>query len=236
MQTSIENLNQGFKSLSPTQGLREILKLNVGKVAFSSSFGQEDQVITDMIFCQNLSIEVFTLDTGRLFEETWEVYHKTVQKYHQKIRVYSPQTESVENLVSEKGAFSFYDSVGDRKECCHLRKVEPLQRALQDVDLWITGLRAEQSAHRHGLQLFSYDDTFGLIKYNPLVHWTLEEVEHYLEQHKVPQNSLHQKGFKSIGCAPCTRAIEPGEDIRAGRWWWERSQKECGLHLQNSTS
>ena len=236
MQPLIDDLNKTFKAIPTAEGLQKILDYKFGIIAFSTSLGQEDQVITDMIFGQKLPIQVFTLDTGRLFEESWEVYQKTVKKYNQQIQVYSPNTGAVQELLTQKGAFSFYDSVENRKECCQVRKVEPLQRALQNVNVWITGLRAEQSNHRQELQLFSYDDAFGLIKFNPLAHWKLEEVEHYLEQHKVPQNSLHQKGFKSIGCAPCTRAIQPDEDIRAGRWWWENSKKECGLHLQNSAS
>lgn len=236
MENLIDQLNREFNRLTVEEGLQKILSLDLGNIAFSTSLGQEDQVITDLIFRHQLPVSIFTLDTGRLFEKTWEVYQKTIQKYHQPIQVFSPEAKKIEALVTQKGPFSFYDSIENRKECCQIRKVEPLQRALQNVSVWITGLRAEQSVNRKGIDLFSYDNAFGLIKYNPLARWTLEEVEAYLEKFKVPQNSLHSEGFKSIGCAPCTRATSPVEDIRAGRWWWETSKKECGLHLQNNNS
>jgi phosphoadenosine phosphosulfate reductase len=199
-------------------------------VCFSTSFGQEDQVITDVIAKNNFAISIFTLDTGRLFQETYDVFEKTRSKYNKKIDVYFPNANDVENMLNEKGPNSFYASVENRKECCNVRKVVPLKKALQGNSIWITGLRAEQSDNRNTLQAFEYDEKFDIIKYNPLLKWTLDEVENYLNKNAVPQNSLHKKGFISIGCAPCTRAIEAGEDIRAGRWWWETSHKECGLH------
>ena len=201
-----------------------------GTVCFSTSFGQEDQVITDMIASSNLAISIFTLDTGRLFQETYDVFEKTVLKYNKKIATHFPEAIAVENMLSEKGPNSFYASVENRKECCAIRKVAPLKKALNGNNIWITGLRAEQSDNRNDLQTFEYDEKFDIIKYNPLLKWTLDEVENYLIENEVPQNSLHKKGFISIGCAPCTRVIEAGEDIRAGRWWWETSHKECGLH------
>ncbi len=201
-----------------------------GCVCFSTSFGQEDQVITDIIAKNNFAISIFTLDTGRLFQETYDVFEKTLVKYNTKIDVHFPNATDVENMLNEKGPNSFYALVENRKECCTIRKVAPLKKALQGNSIWITGLRAEQSDNRNDLQAFEYDEKFDIIKYNPLLKWTLDEVEHYLQENKVPQNSLHKKGFISIGCAPCTRAIEAGEDIRAGRWWWETSHKECGLH------
>nr|WP_315157811.1 phosphoadenylyl-sulfate reductase [uncultured Flavobacterium sp.] len=200
------------------------------KVVFSTSFGQEDQVITALIATNELPIKIFTLDTGRLFQETYDVFHKTLKKYKKPIEVYFPEASSVENLLKEKGPNSFYESVENRKECCFIRKVVPLRKALAGNTVWITGLRAEQSENRSDLQLFEYDAHFDIIKFNPLLKWTLEEVEHYLQENNVPQNTLHKKGFVSIGCAPCTRAIAEGEDIRAGRWSWESSHKECGLH------
>ncbi|MBK0370632.1 phosphoadenylyl-sulfate reductase [Flavobacterium agrisoli] len=200
------------------------------KVVFSTSFGQEDQVITDYIFKNDIPVTVFTLDTGRLFQETYDVFHKTLKKYKKQIEVYFPEAASVEQLLQTKGPNSFYDSVENRKECCFIRKVVPLKKALAGNEVWITGLRAEQSENRQNLDLFEYDDNFKIIKFNPLLRWSLEEVNAYLKEFNVPQNALHQKGFVSIGCAPCTRAIFPGEDIRAGRWWWESSHKECGLH------
>ena len=200
------------------------------KVVFSTSFGQEDQVITALIGQNNLPITIFTLDTGRLFQETYDVFHKTLKKYKTDIKTYFPDTTAVEELLNKKGPNSFYESVENRKECCFIRKVVPLRKALAGNSVWITGLRAEQSENRHDLNLFEYDGNFEIIKFNPLLKWTLEEVETYLSENNVPQNALHKQGFVSIGCAPCTRAIFPGEDIRAGRWWWESSHKECGLH------
>ena len=200
------------------------------KVVFSTSFGQEDQVITALIGQNDLPITIFTLDTGRLFQETYDVFHKTLKKYQIDIKTYFPETSAVEELLNQKGPNSFYESVENRKECCFIRKVAPLTKALKGSSIWITGLRAEQSENRNDLDLFEYDAHFDIIKFNPLLKWTLKEVEDYLEKNNVPQNTLHKKGFVSIGCAPCTRAITPDEDIRAGRWWWESSHKECGLH------
>lgn len=201
-----------------------------GKVVFSTSFGQEDQVITDLIEKSKADITIFTLDTGRLFQETYDVFHRTQKKYKLPIKVYFPEAKAVEELLEKKGPNSFYESVENRKECCFIRKVVPLKKALAGNQVWITGLRAEQSDNRSDLHLFEYDTNFAILKFNPLLKWTLEEVQKYIDDNNVPQNSLHKKGFVSIGCAPCTRAIAPGEDIRAGRWSWESSHKECGLH------
>ncbi|WP_269226431.1 phosphoadenylyl-sulfate reductase [Flavobacterium eburneipallidum] len=200
------------------------------KVVFSTSFGQEDQVITALIAKNDLPITIFTLDTGRLFQETYDVFHKTLKKYKKPIEVYFPEAASVENLLKQKGPNSFYESVENRKECCFIRKVAPLTKALKGNAIWITGLRAEQSENRNDLPFFEYDANFDIIKFNPLLKWTLEDVQKYIDENNVPQNALHKQGFVSIGCAPCTRAIAPGEDIRAGRWSWESSHKECGLH------
>ena len=200
------------------------------KVVFSTSFGQKDQVITALIAKNNLLINIFTLDTGRLFQETYDVFHKTLKKYKVAITTYFPESTAVEELLNKKGPNSFYESVENRKECCFIRKVAPLTKALKGNEIWITGLRAEQSENRNDLALFEYDAHFNIIKFNPLLKWTLEEVQKYIDDNNVPQNALHKQGFVSIGCAPCTRAITPDEDIRAGRWWWESSHKECGLH------
>ena len=200
------------------------------KVVFSTSFGQEDQVITALIAKNELPITIFTLDTGRLFQETYDVFHKTLKKYKIEIKTYFPEANAVEDLLNKKGPNSFYESVENRKECCFIRKVAPLTKALNGNEIWITGLRAEQSENRNDLAFFEYDAHFNIIKFNPLLKWTLEEVQEYIDTNNVPQNALHAQGFVSIGCAPCTRAILPGEDIRAGRWWWESSHKECGLH------
>jgi phosphoadenosine phosphosulfate reductase len=206
-----------------------------GKIVFSTSFGIEDQVITDFIFKNNLPIKVFTLDTGRNFQETYSTWNRTLTKYSRPIDVFYPNTEGVEKLVREKGPNSFYDSIENRKECCFIRKVEPLNRALKNQELWITGIRADQSPNRHDMSNLEWDGGHNLIKFHPLFDWTFEEVKHYTQQNGIPYNPLHDKGFVSIGCAPCTRAIGAGEDFRAGRWWWEdASKKECGLHVTAS--
>jgi phosphoadenosine phosphosulfate reductase len=202
-----------------------------GKCIFTTSFGLEDQVITDYIFTNNLPIRVVTLDTGRMFKETYKVFSRTRERYNKPIEVFFPDTEAVQKLMTEKGPYSFYESVENRKECCGIRKVEPLQRALKDMECWITGIRRDQNQNRHDMQELEWDDGYGLYKMNPLVDWTLDEVEARIRDKNIPYNTLFDKGFVSIGCAPCTRAIEPGEDFRAGRWWWEQSSgKECGLH------
>ena len=201
-----------------------------GQVVFSTSFGQEDQVITDIIARNKIPIRIFTLDTGRLFNETYELIDRTRARYKIPIEVFFPQANEVEKLVTEKGFTSFYESVENRKECCHIRKVEPLNRALDGAKIWITGLRSEQSANRQQMSLLEWSEEKQLHKFNPLINWSFDEMMDYIKKHNVPYNPLHDKGFVSIGCLPCTRAIEPGEDARAGRWWWEQSQKECGLH------
>ena len=231
MSTSVvASLLENTKEFSIEETLSFLANIYPNQVVFSTSFGQEDQVITDFIGQNQLPITVFTLDTGRLFQETYDVFHKTVKKYKNEIKTYFPDTAAVEALLNEKGPNSFYDSVENRKECCFIRKVAPLTKALKGNAIWITGLRAEQSDNRSDLNFFEYDAHFDIIKFNPLLKWTLLQVEEYLEKNNVPQNSLHKQGFVSIGCAPCTRAILPGEDIRAGRWSWESSHKECGLH------
>ena len=226
----IQSLLEKTRSLSIEETLAFLANDFKDKVVFSTSFGQEDQVITALIGKNNLPITIFTLDTGRIFQETYDVFYKTLKKYKIDIKTYFPDTAAVENLLNQKGPNSFYESVENRKECCFIRKVAPLTKALKDNKIWITGLRAEQSENRNDLQEFEYDEKFQVIKYNPLLKWTLAEVQKYIDDNNVPQNALHKKGFLSIGCAPCTRAIVPGEDIRAGRWWWESSHKECGLH------
>lgn len=230
-QSQLNSLNQKASSLTELDALFEfLLNQDLGSIAFSTSLGQEDQVITHHIARHKLPIEIFTLDTGRLFQETYDVLDITQRKFKTPINVFAPNTNEVEALVEKKGPNSFYDSVENRKECCNIRKIEPLKRALAGKDVWITGLRHSQSQNRAALDFFSYDYTFNIIKFNPLLRWSLEDVTEYLEQYNVPENKLHAKGYVSIGCAPCTRAIEPDEDIRAGRWWWETSKKECGLH------
>lgn len=231
MSTAIVNtLIEKTKDFTIEETLSFLANEYKDKVVFSTSFGQEDQVITALIGQNDLPITIFTLDTGRLFQETYDVFHKTLKKYKKEIKTYFPEAAAVEELLNKKGPNSFYESVENRKECCFIRKVAPLTKALKGNAIWITGLRAEQSENRNDLAAFEYDAHFDIIKFNPLLKWTLKEVEDYLEKNNVPQNVLHKKGFVSIGCAPCTRAIAPGEDIRAGRWSWESSHKECGLH------
>jgi len=203
-----------------------------GKVTFSTSFSYEDQVITHKILTNNFPISIFTLDTGRLFPETYSVWSATNEKYNTHIQAYTPDHSLLENFVSERGPNSFYESVQNRKDCCYIRKVDPLKRALKNNAMWITGLRAEHSIDRHDMPQVEWDEGNQIIKYHPLLHWTFDAVKEYINENNIPYNPLHDKGFVSIGCAPCTRAIRPGEDFRAGRWWWEDSvKKECGLHV-----
>ncbi|MEO6455318.1 MAG: phosphoadenylyl-sulfate reductase [Ginsengibacter sp.] len=202
------------------------------QVTFSTSFSYEDQVITNKIFQNNLSVTIFTLDTGRLFPETYSVWSATNARYNTHIKAYYPNHSLIENFVGERGPNSFYESVQNRKDCCYIRKVDPLKRALKNNAVWITGLRAEHSTDRNNMPQIEWDEGNQIIKYHPLLHWTFDEIKEYVNKNNVPYNPLHDKGFVSIGCAPCTRAIRPGEDFRAGRWWWEDSaKKECGLHV-----
>jgi phosphoadenosine phosphosulfate reductase len=226
-----ENFEKTLQTASLAERLTKIAALFDGKkIVFSTSFGQEDQAITHAIASQKLAIEIFTLDTGRQFQESYELIDLTVKKLDFQLKTYFPQASAVEKLVETKGFHSFYSSVENRKECCFIRKIEPLNRALQGADVWITGLRAEQSENRADMPMIEWDTQKNLYKINPLIDWSFETMEKYLAEHKIPQNPLHKKGFVSIGCAPCTRAIAKGEHPRAGRWWWENSQKECGLH------
>ena len=225
------------QELSPDLLLKELSLQFPGKVCFSSSLGWEDQVITHFIYIQHLDVEVFTLDTGRLFPETYSLMERIFEKYGKRITTFFPGTREVENLVSTKGPNSFYESVENRKECCRIRKVEPLRRALAGKDIWITGIRKDQSPDRNELPVVEWDADHQLLKIHPLLNWSLEQVKSFIHQHQVPYNPLHDKGFISIGCAPCTRAVKPGEDFRAGRWWWEdQTKKECGLHLHEEAS
>lgn len=222
--------------LSTAERLQLVCREFPAGLVFSTSLGQEDQMITHFIARLQLPIQIFTLDTGRLFQETYDTLDRTIARYKVPIKAYFPNTEKIEKLVTEKGPNSFYESVENRKECCYIRKVEPLNRALKGASVWITGLRAEQSDNRQNLPIAEWDDARQLIKVNPLLDWTYEQMMAFIEKENIPYNKLHDRGFPSIGCAPCTRAIEAGEDIRAGRWWWEASQKECGLHQEKTHS
>lgn len=215
---------------APEDTVSRLIVLFPEEVCFSTSFSMEDQVITDLL--KNSKVNIFTLDTGRLFEETYNTWTLTNAKYQKSIKAYYPNPEELEPFVEERGPDSFYTSVENRKQCCHIRKVQPLKRALQGNKVWITGLRAEHSPDRENLLQLEWDESNQIIKYHPLLYWTTEDVKNYIRKYDIPYNILHDKGFVSIGCAPCTRAIQPGEDFRAGRWWWEdANKKECGLHV-----
>ena len=201
------------------------------KIGIASSFGAEDVVLMDLALKARPDVTVFTLDTGRLHEDTYSVMEEVRKKYGKELVVYSPNTKSLQELSELKGFFSFKESVENRRECCVIRKVEPLKRALSVLDAWVTGLRRAQSTTRVGLPKVEWDEGNGLVKLNPLADWSEDQIWAYIKENDIPYNKLHDKGFPSIGCEPCTRAIEPGENVRAGRWWWESPDtKECGLH------
>ena len=204
-----------------------------GPAAFASSLGAEDMVLTDLIFREGIGIKVFSLDTGRLPEETLVLVAKAEAHYGRRITLVYPRCEDVAATVGAHGINGFYESIEARKACCHARKVAPLRRALAGHRAWVTGLRAEQAPTRTGLKALHWDEANGLVKFNPLADWSERDVWVYLRANSVPYNTLHDRNYPSIGCAPCTRAVQPGEDVRAGRWWWESpASKECGLHRQ----
>ena len=208
-----------------------------GPAAFSTSLGLEDQAVLHAIASAGAKIDVFTLDTGRHFPETLDTIEASEQRYGLKIRVIAPEAADVQALVARDGINGFRASVEARKACCEMRKVRPLRRALAGAGGWITGLRRGQSSGRGDVPFVEFDAAFGLLKFNPIADWSLEQLDAYISAHDIPVNALHAKGFPSIGCQPCTRAILPGEDIRAGRWWWENMDgKECGLHNRPKTS
>jgi phosphoadenosine phosphosulfate reductase len=230
-QLLIESLNRQLEDQPAEVVLEHFIKNFKSSLGFSTSLGLEDQVITRMIAQIDPSVYIFTLDTGRLFPETYDLLDLTQIRYKVKIKVFFPDNGKVEEMVERKGINLFYDSIENRKLCCNIRKIEPLRRAMGSVDFWISGLRREQSVTRESLSLLEWDALNGKIKINPLIDWNSEDVWSYIRQHHIPYNPLHDKGFPSIGCQPCTRAIEPGENVRAGRWWWEHPEsRECGLH------
>ena len=236
MKNEIENeiisLNTAFEGKDTEFVLKTMLNRFNTSITLASSLGAEDQVLTYLCSKINPNMDIFVLDTGRLNPETYEVMEESRKAYNINYRVFYPNQEKVEQLASTKGLFSFYESIENRKECCNIRKVEPLGRALSGKKAWITGLRKQQSITRTDLAIAQWDDTFNLIKFNPLANWSEDDIWTYIKEHNIPYNKLHDQGFPSIGCAPCTRAIKPGEDLRAGRWWWETpEQKECGLHV-----
>ncbi len=227
-----QEINAKLSPLGWEERLRALIAWPGLHAAFSTSLGFEDQAITHAIADSKLPIRIFTLDTGRLFEETYALHQATQDRYGVEIETYFPDAAAVKNLVRERGINGFYHSVENRKTCCYVRKVEPLARALKGVELWISGLRREQSDNRADLPVAEWDAAHGLVKLYPLADVSADTLWKYIETHQVPVNPLHRQGFPSIGCAPCTRAIQPGEDFRAGRWWWEQEdKKECGLHM-----
>jgi len=230
----IEHYQLKARATSPVDFLVYCLHQHPGKAAFSTSLGAEDQVITHLLAGTGIPVRIFTLDTGRLFQETYDLIQITRQRYHLPFEIYFPDARAVERMVNKKGINLFYDSIDNRKLCCHIRKIEPLKRALKDMDIWITGLRRDQSVTRGDSLMVEWDDGLQVIKVNPLIEWSNSQVWDFIRGNKIPYNTLHDRGFPSIGCLPCTRAVLPGENIRAGRWWWEDPDaRECGLHVNN---
>ncbi len=227
----IAALNTRFVDAEPQEVIKYFVEKFKDKIALSSSLGAEDQVLTQMLTSVTNDAHIFTLDTGRLFAETYELIDRTSKKYKTNLKIYFPQAEAVQTMVQTKGINLFYDSIENRKECCYIRKMEPLKRAFVGLEAWICGLRAEQSVTRTNVQIVEWDENNNILKINPLAKWSEKDVWDYIKEKGIPYNPLHDKGFPSIGCQPCTRAILPGEDVRAGRWFWENPDtKECGLH------
>ncbi|MDR0367531.1 MAG: phosphoadenylyl-sulfate reductase [Bacteroidales bacterium] len=229
--TDIEQLNKQFCNATPQEVLTHFLQYYGDKIALSSSLSLEDQILTDMIMKIDRNARIFTLDTGRLFPETYQLIDKTNLKYNIKIEIFFPDYKQVEEMVNREGMNLFYESMEKRKRCCAVRKLQPLNRAFETLNAWICGLRSEQSVTRQNIDLIQWDTMNNMLKINPLIHWDENRLQTYIQENRLPYNKLHDKGFPSIGCEPCTRAVESGEDIRAGRWWWESPEhKECGLH------
>jgi phosphoadenosine phosphosulfate reductase len=231
-ETSGETLNEVFARLDVGERLAWLAKRATGPMVFTTSFGLEDQVLTHLLVSTGIDCRFATLDTGRLFPETHAVWAETEQRYGVQVEAFYPRSEALASLVRMNGINGFYHSIDARHACCGVRKVEPLNRALHGASVWLTGLRADQSGNRQVLDFVSFDAGRGLLKVNPLLDWTRDQVETLVRSENVPYNALHDRGFLSIGCAPCTRAVTAGESERAGRWWWEQDEtRECGLHL-----
>lgn len=227
----IQVLNNQFVGKSPQFVLQHFIQLFGNKIALSSSLSIEDQVLTDMILKINNQSRIFTLDTGRLFPETYQLIDKTNLHYNIKLEIFCPQTEQLQDFVRTYGINPFYESIEKRHHCCQVRKLEPLARAFDTLDAWICGLRKDQSITRQNMQLIEWDKIHNKLKINPLINWSECQVWEYIKENVVPYNKLHDNGYPSIGCEPCTRAVKSGEDIRSGRWWWEDpNHRECGLH------
>jgi len=229
----IKELNKKFQNSKPEEILNYFINEYGNDAALSSSLGAEDQVLTDMIFKSDKSANIFTLDTGRLHPETYDVMDATNLKYNVKLKVFFPKNEEIEKLYETQGVNGHFESIQNRKNCCGIRKMEPLKRALKPLKVWFTGLRAAQSVTRTDMPIVEFDENFDVIKVNPLINWNEEDVWEYIKANNVPYNKLHDLGYPSIGCAPCTRPVKAGDDIRSGRWWWENPEhKECGLHAK----
>ncbi len=233
----LENIAQDLEKKSAHEVLEWALSEFHPKIALASSFGAEDVVLIDMMSRINSEARIFTLDTGRLHQETYDLMDQVREKYGIEIQVMFPVQEAVEDMVRSRGMNLFYHSIENRKMCCGIRKIEPLKRALSELDAWITGLRRDQTGHRETIAKVHDDPGFGVVKVNPLADWSSDRIWEYIRDNDVPYNNLHDQDFPSIGCAPCTRAVRPGEDPRSGRWWWEHEgsegKKECGLHVRN---
>jgi phosphoadenosine phosphosulfate reductase len=227
----INQLNLTFKNAPANDIISYAIKTFSDTLTFSTSLSFEDQSVTHMLCQHSQKVDIFTLDTGRLFQETYDTIVATEKHYNIKIHVMFPNTQKVEEMVNIHGVNLFYNSLELRKYCCHIRKTEPLQKYLQGKKAWITGLRREQSVTRFAMQPFEWDNTNNILKINPLVNWTEQQTIDFVKSNQIPYNSIQDKGYRSIGCLPCTRPISIEEDVRAGRWWWEdKEQKECGLH------
>lgn len=228
----LEKLNKIYTKKKTIDTIKFVIdEFGSDRIILASSLSIEDQVLTDMILKINKDARIFFLDTGRHFQESYDLLDETSKRLKFSYEIYTPDNRELEKYLRENGANAFYDSIELRKKCCEIRKVNPLKRALGDVDAWICGLRRTQSITRDNIEIFEYDDTYEIYKVNPLANWSEEDLWEYIEENNVPYSRLYKNGFASIGCQPCTRALEPGEDIRSGRWWWENPQKkECGLH------
>lgn len=231
----IEELNIFLTGKSAEEILKYFSDAYGNELAFATSFSIEDQVITHMLVSLKSPAKIFTLDTGRLPAETYKLIEKTIDEYNKKIEIYFPDYKLVEEMVHQKGINLFYNSVEDRKYCCHVRKIEPLKRALQNTKAWIAGLRREQAITRNSINIAEYDENFSIIKINPLYNWTEEQVWDYINKNNIPYNQLYKQNYRSIGCSPCTRPVQEGGSVRDGRWWWENPDtKECGLHIKTN--
>ncbi len=235
MNDLLSRLQNAIEGKDAEGAVREAFRIvPAERLVLASSLSVEDQVLTHLVCAVTARPRIFTLDTGRLFPETYETMERTMQRYGFRYEVLAPDTRELEEMVRTHGPNLFYQSVELRKMCCAVRKTNPLRRVLSTADAWMCGLRREQSVTRQSTQKVEWDRTFGLCKINPLIDWTEQQVWEYIRANKIPYNALHDQGFPSIGCAPCTRAVKPGDDIRAGRWWWEQPEhKECGLHIQD---